>query len=435
MKKLLFAFAVLASSVAAFAQAPEATIRCGAHTYLKQLQEYFPAEYEAVLKADEESKAMAGVTTTYKTNGSIYTIPVVVHIVYKLTSQDIDDDFVYSQIDVLNADYRRLNDDADETPAAFDGLAEDAQIEFCLAQQDPDGIIHSGITRTETDITSWSLFVSPTADNFADNVKFTDKGGEDGWPRADYLNIWVCNLGAGLLGYATPPGGLASKDGVVIGYKYFGDGSPGGVYDKGRTATHEVGHWLGLNHIWGDDDFDPEPQCDGTDWMDDTPGQEDATYGAPSFPKLDDCSPSSPGIMFMNYMDYSDDGSMNMFTQDQVDKMRLILESTRSSITESQACEQGVEVGVNEVLKNQLIQLSVYPNPSAGNFMFEMKNFVHADVTLEIYNLTGEVLDRIILQNAPELHVDFNADLPAGNYLVKASDGEFTLTQNITVVK
>ena len=431
MKKMLLSGLVLISSFAVFGQ----TIRCGYDTYLKQLKQDFPEEYTKVLAAEEEAKAYSNATTTYKTNGGVYTIPVVVHIVYSSTGQNIDDEFVFSQLEVLNEDFRRLNTDADETPAAFEGDADDAQIEFCLAMQDPDGVIHSGITRTETDITSWSLFVATGADNYADNVKFTAKGGEDAWPRADYLNIWVCNMTGGILGYATPPGGVATKDGVVIGYKYFGDDSPGGVYDLGRTATHEVGHWLSLKHVWGDDDFAAEPQCGGSDGIDDTPNQEDATYGNPTFPLLDDCSALSPGIQFMNYMDYTDDGAMNMFSNDQITKMRDILETSRSTIPESVGCEEG-GVDINEVLKNKLIQLSIYPNPSKNEFIFQMKNFENKDIAIEVYNLTGELIDRILVSNTGDDKVVFDAqNLGAGDYLVKASDGEFILTQKITVIK
>lgn len=431
MKKALLAALMLALTTVTYSQT---VVRCGANSYLKQLETYFPEEFAAI-KADAMRRDSASVTTTYRTNGGVYTIPVVVHVVYSTPTQDIDEEFINSQIEVLNEDYRRLNDDADETPAAFEGVAADAQIEFCLAQQDPDGVISSGIVRVETDINSWSLFVTPATANYADNVKFTNKGGDDAWPKADYLNIWVCNLTGGVLGYATPPGGASAKDGVVIGYKYFGNGSPGGVYNKGRTATHEVGHWLGLNHIWGDDDFAAEPQCGGSDGIADTPNQEDATYGAPSWPLLDDCSPSSPGIQFMNYMDYVDDGSMNMFTEDQVADMRNVLEDDRVTILSSPGCIPG-GVDVNEVLKSQLIQLSIYPNPSNGEFVFEMKNFVHNDLTIEVYNLTGQLIDKIQIVNNGDQHIVFDASaLSAGDYLVKASDGEFYLTQKITVTK
>lgn len=431
MKKALLAALMLALTTVTYTQT---VVRCGANSYLKQLETYFPEEFAAI-KAEAMRRDSASVTTTYRTNGGVYTIPVVVHVVYSTETQNIDESFVNSQIEVLNEDYRRLNDDADETPAAFEGIAADAQIEFCLAQQDPDGVLSSGIVRVETDINSWSLFVTPGTDNYADNVKFTNKGGDDAWPKADYLNIWICNLTGGVLGYATPPGGASAKDGVVIGYKYFGNASPGGVYNKGRTATHEIGHWLGLNHTWGDDDFAAEPQCGGSDGIADTPNQEDATYGAPSWPVLDDCSPSSPGIQFMNYMDYVDDGSMNMFSEDQVADMRNVLEDDRVTILSSPGCIPG-GVDVNEVLKSQLIQLSIYPNPSNGEFVFEMKNFVHNDLTIEVYNLTGQLIDKIQIVNTGDQHIVFDASaLSAGDYLVKASDGEFYLTQKITVTK
>ena len=238
------------------------------------------------------------------------------------------------------------------------------------------------------------------------------------------------------MGYATPPGGISTKDGVVIAYKYFGvDGAGAGVYDKGRTATHEVGHWMSLKHIWGDDDFAPDPNCGGSDGIDDTPNQGLATYGNPSFPRLDDCSPLSPGIQFMNFMDYTDDGAMNMFSNEQITKMRGVLESSRSTIPESNRCEEG-GVDINEVLKNKLIQLTVYPNPSKGEFIFQMKNFENKEITVEIYNLTGELINRILVNNTGDDKVVFDAGiLSAGDYLVKASDGEFILTQKITVIK
>mgnify|MGYP003423820570 FL=1 len=137
----------------------------------------------------------------------------------------------------------------------------------------------------------------------------------------------------------------------------------------------------------------------------------------------------------MNYMDYVDDGAMNMFSEDQASEMRDVIENDRESLLVSQGCVQG-GVDVNEVLKNQLIQLSIYPNPSSGEFVFEMKNFVHNELTIEVYNLTGQLIDQISTTNKGEEHVVFDAsNLSAGDYMVKASDGEFYLTQKITVIK
>jgi hypothetical protein len=122
--------------------------------------------------------------------------------------------------------------------------------------------------------------------------------------RDRYLNLWTCNLGSNLLGYATFPGGNASIDGVVIGYQYFGSvGFVSPPFNKGRTATHEIGHWLWLYHIWGDDNG----SCGGSDLVADTPNQGAEFYGCPAYPNLDNCSPNPPGVMSMNYMDYTDD--------------------------------------------------------------------------------------------------------------------------------
>jgi hypothetical protein len=355
------------------------------------------------------------------------TIPVVFHVVYKTTDENVSDTKLNDQIARLNADYGGTNVDVSQIPAAFQGVkAGNTNIQFCLAQQDPSGNATTGIIRVPTTVSSFS-------DD--DAVKSSTTGGSNPWNTSKYLNIWVCNITGGILGYATPPGGPSAKDGVVIGYKYFGDGSPGGVYNKGRTATHEVGHWLGLNHTWGDDDFAGEPQCGGSDGVDDTPNQEDATYGAPSFPKLDDCSPVAPGIMFMNYMDYVDDGSMNMFTNDQADEMRAVLEGSRASILESVGCVQGGD-DISGILKAQLISLTTYPNPGVDVIVCELKNFEGNTVTVDVYDITGNLIDRMIVANSGDEKMELQvADLPGGTYLIKATDGQFTLTQQITVVK
>lgn len=268
----------------------------------------------------------------YQNNGQevVYTIPVVVHVLYSTSAQNITDAQIQSQIDVLNADFRRQNSDAGNTPSAFSSLAADCEINFCLASTDPNGNPTTGITRTSTTVTSWST---------NDAMKYSSSGGKDAWPRGSYLNLWVCNLGGGILGYAQFPGGPAATDGVVIGYKYFGTvGQATAPFNLGRTGTHEVGHWLNLNHIWGDDGT----SCSGTDNVSDTPNQAGENYGCPSFPRTDACSGGN-GVMFMNYMDYTDDACMNMFTQGQKARMVAQLASggQRSSLASSTACSGG----------------------------------------------------------------------------------------------
>jgi hypothetical protein len=257
---------------------------------------------------------------------TVVTIPVVVHIIYNNTAQNISDNQIYSQIDVLNEDFRKLNSDASLVPAIWQSVAADVQIEFCLATKDPDGNPTNGITRTATTTTSFGT---------NNNIKFNSTGGKDIWNRDEYLNIWVGNLSGGLLGYAQFPGGAAATDGIVCHYLAFGRiGTLYNNYNKGRTATHEIGHWLNLRHIWGDDGT----ACTGTDFVADTPNQAGYNCCCPTFPLLDICTPTSPGVMFMNYMDYTYDHCMYMFTDGQAQRMLAALNGPRASLLSSQGC-------------------------------------------------------------------------------------------------
>lgn len=245
-------------------------------------------------------------------------IPVVVHVVWNTAAQNVSDAQIQSQIDVLNRDYRKLNPDAASVPAVWQPLVADMQIEFALANVDPGGNPTNGITRTNTATASF------TDD---DKVKSAATGGANAWPADRYLNMWVCLLGGGLLGYAQFPGGAAATDGVVITHTGFGTtGTAAAPFNLGRTATHEIGHWLNLNHIWGDDGT----ACTGTDFIDDTPNQAGPNFGAPTFPHAT-CGNGPNGDMFMNYMDYVDDRAMFMFTAGQLVRVSACLDGPRAS--------------------------------------------------------------------------------------------------------
>lgn len=249
------------------------------------------------------------------------TIPVVVHVIHRTKEQDIDDAQIASQIDVLNADFNRDNADLDKVPEVWSELVGNPKISFTLASKDPEGNASDGIVRVKTTKTRFST------DN---GMKFAAKGGSDAWPADRYLNIWVCNI-PDVLGYAQFPGGPAETDGVVITYHAFGtSGAAKAPFNKGRTTTHEVGHWLNLRHIWGDTE-----DCSGTDHVPDTPTQQLPNYGTPEFPHVS-CSNGPDGDMFMNYMDYVDDAAMFMFTTGQVERMRAALEGPRRSLFEDE---------------------------------------------------------------------------------------------------
>jgi len=257
----------------------------------------------------------------------VATIPVVVHIVYNTNEQNISNEQIYSQLDVLNKDYRKQNYDILNAPFIFNPLLADTEIEFCLASIDPNNNSTNGINRVQTNNQSFSI-------QTVDNVKSSLTGGADPWPRDSYLNIWVCEL-SGLLGMAYPPGIIESLDGVVVGHNYFGTtGTVESPYNLGRTATHEVGHWLNLKHLWGD--FG----CD-SDYCSDTPIQEAPNYDCIGYPMISTCNniDNSPhGDMFFNFMDYGDDDCLISFTINQTERMQDALLGPRASILSSSGC-------------------------------------------------------------------------------------------------
>lgn len=253
--------------------------------------------------------------TTFSDIPEIIYIPVVVHVLYNTSAQNISDVQILSQIRILNEDFRRTNPDKNNTPSIFQSVAADVQIEFRLATKDPSGNPTTGIVRKYTSVTTFSDYTK---------MKYNSQGGSDAWNTSKYLNIWVCNLSGGLLGFATFPGsGGSSTDGIVVTTRAFGDiGDLYSSFNLGRTATHEVGHYLNLYHIWGDGG------CGVDDGVADTPVAGGANYdGLPcTFPGSNSCNTGAGDLpdMFQNYMDYSDDACMNLFTSGQKDRMRAL---------------------------------------------------------------------------------------------------------------
>lgn len=260
----------------------------------------------------------------------VYRIPVVVHVVHNGeevgVGPNISEAQVKSQIDVLNEDFRRIEGSNGYHP---DGV--DTQIEFYLAPTDPDGneLTEPGIHRYNGGRLRWPTGIATSVDTQLKPATY--------WAPKQYFNIWTVNfggfIGRNLLGYAQFPSksglpglyvneGDAETDGVVIGYKYFGSSEKGvfpnlnNTYNLGRTCTHEVGHWLGLRHIWGDGD------CLVDDYCDDTPGSDDANYSCAAH-----TSCGTPD-MIENYMDYTDDQCMSLFTQNQKERMIQVLENS-----------------------------------------------------------------------------------------------------------
>ncbi|MEP2026427.1 MAG: choice-of-anchor J domain-containing protein [Reichenbachiella sp.] len=290
---------------------------------------------------------------------TVYQIPVVVHIVHNGEAYgskgNIPDEQIESQITTLNEDFRRMNADQSDTPADFLDVAADVEIEFVMAKRDPEGLATNGIVRVEGNQTGFTI---DEAEALASNSY---------WPAEEYFNVWVADLkygsGDGLLGFAKFPisnePGMDDDpnlnrmiDGVYMDFEYFGTGYNAVSFSKGRTMTHEVGHWLGLRHIWGDGG------CSVDDFCDDTPTQGGSNSGCPS----EDQESCSTIDMFQNYMDYTDDVCMNLFTDCQSDRMRIVLENSprRKELLESKGAIEPNQVSNDLGIKS-------IETPSFGN--------------------------------------------------------------------
>ncbi len=329
--RLLLFFTFLALSNWATAQR-----NCGSMEYLEQQIRQNPAR-ELQLQQLERFTEHYDAGLEKALSGGVLTIPVIVHVVYGNNAANISDAQINSQIAVLNDDFRRMNADRSNTPSDFSGVAADTEIEFCLTQ-----VIRKSTTRSSFGTN--------------DAVKSSSTGGSDAVTPTSAMNMWVCEIGGGILGYAQFPGGSPATDGVVVDYRYFGTtGTATAPFDLGRTATHEVGHWLNLRHIWGDGG------CSVDDFVSDTPtaGGPNYTGGACTYPGPNSCAPrgkKGDGTdlpdMFQNYMDYSDDQCMNLFTIGQKDRMWAAVSASRPGLvsatcngtsTPQEICDNGID--------------------------------------------------------------------------------------------
>jgi len=342
--------------------------------------------------------------------GKKIVIPVVIHLLYNTATQNISDAQILSQLQSLNKDFRKLNGDTVNIPAAFAGLSADAGITFCLAKQDAKGKPTTGIVRK---FTSLPHFMTDDA------MKFSASGGDDAWDTKKYLNIWVCNLFGRSLGYATLPGSAADKDGLVIKYDAFGTmGTLTAPFNKGRTATHEIGHWLGLQHLWGD------ANC-GTDGIDDTPPQQSYNNGCPAFPHKTLCSINNNGDMFMNFMDFTDDACMNMFTHGQKNKMRsqFAQGGARNSFLNSSTCDSvGIQQGSLPEDIAAKTMINIYPNPVSSILNIDFSNGSIREKKLQIFNAFGrEIITVVFTSQKKSIPVNH---LPAGVYFLQINNGK-----------
>lgn len=374
--------------------------RCVSTDYLLTQKVANPLDAERMAAAENYLQKKSSSASFQARTGSseILRIPVVVHLLYNNASQNLSDEQVKSQLEALNRDFRRKNNDTVNTPSRFRSLAADVQVEFYLATADPRGRATTGIVRKYSATANWLS---------NDKIKFSAQGGDDAWDSKSYLNIWVGNLVAGN-GYSSAPGGDPAKDGVVINTGAFGTVNRAGNFALGRTAVHEIGHWLGLKHIWGD------AQC-GDDGVGDTPQQGWYTTNCPSGFRSS-CSNGELGDMYMNYMDYTADACMNLFTQGQKARMRSAFDEggPRQSFLQTKGLKA-------PWLEEAPLALStstsaVYPNPAGGELNLQLgTDFVGK--TVSIFNMNG-VRVQVVQVKAALQKLDLSA-FQKGMYFIK----------------
>jgi hypothetical protein len=343
-----------------------------------------------------------------KTEGegaNVIRIPVVVHVLYNVASQNISDAQIKSQIDALNRDFRKQNFDTINTPTRFKSFSADVQIEFVLATADPMGRYTNGVVRKHTDVAEWKM---------DDKIKYSSQGGDDAWDSRYYLNFWVGSM-KNLLGYASSVGCTADKDGVVISPSAFGTINISSPYNMGRTAVHEVGHWLGLKHIWGD------TFC-GDDAVDDTPKQGNFTSGCPNSFRSS-CTNGTMGDMYMNYMDYTSDACMNLFTKGQ--KQRMLFLFNAGGPRNTFLISKGLNTPWTEaapVVIAANTEFKFYPNPAVTeltlNFQYDAD---WIGKTISVVNINGIAVSKMKIT---EKNMKINlTSLKPGVYFIQGNNG------------
>ena len=367
---------------------------CNSSEYATQLASRDAAVHQSMMAAESFLRSYrpeilsSGIDHAGTAGLPLITIPVVVHILYKDANQNISDEQVKRQIEILNKAFRLTAPDTLKIPTYFQEFAADCRIEFVLARITPDGKATTGIVRKNTWVTLYGR---------DDRIKYSNQGGDDAWDANKYLNIWVGNLAGGNIGYSSPIGGPKLTDGVAIRTDAFGITSSAS-FGGGKTLVHEIGHWLGLRHIWGD------AAC-GDDQVDDTPKQRSANRGCPSGMKVT-CDNSPYGDMYNNYMDQVNDDCMVMFTKGQMERMRAAFApgGPRHALLSSNGysgepiVEQPIILPKGEENVVKLLQL--YPNPTQRELVIQFKeqdDCIGSELT--IVNQFGQVVKKMTIQH------------------------------------
>lgn len=426
----------------------QAQQKCATNVLLEQRLNAHP-DYAAAREQQRQQLAQQSATPPQqKTTGKVK-IPVVFHVILsqlqisQLGGTNMILQRAMDQVAVLNEDFNAQNADRFKIPSAFASSLGSLDVEFGLAKRQPNGSSTNGVEILTTTLTGFSYAASNGS-----LPKSSSTNGLDAWDPMRYLNIWVVNISeSGLLGYCIPPSFLSfgfnlGDLGVVVDYGAFGKRSSSinffspGTNDRGRTLTHEVGHFFELEHTFGNGSGCPGSN-DVDDLIADTPPQDGPTYNAtyPSriipYPLLDACSPNNPGVMWMNFMDYPDDSSLYMFTQGQAARVQNVLTSgVLKSLTEHPEILEW-PTSVADVVAEY--NLDIYPNPSSGKFTITF----NPEQRLEAVTITdavGKTHFRVVPSNLAISSYDINlTGLSHGVYMVHCTFANGTVTKKIVV--
>ena len=436
MKKIVTICGVLAS-LTSFSQQIH---RCATHEAIQHQETLAPGYLQNVNDAFNRAK-----DNYSRDRATVYTIPVVFHVVYNNADENIPDNVLTDQISVLNAAYGYTNADQINLRDTFNTIVGSTDIQFELATIGPDGNATNGITRTQTSITEFGDIGFLQGDmSGVERIKSSADGGQDPWNQSRYLNIWVADMSisfggqsvTALMGYATPPDNLSNwpagstgglNDGVVIQYQAIGSNNPiqldpgtGVINFEGKTCVHEVGHYLGLRHIWGDGD------CNSQDGIDDTPNATENSQAITNCDTLNNTCTDNIGTlgdlpnMQENYMDYSPESCQVAFTIGQSDLMRGVIETHRWELIDNYPALS--------IANNNELNLSIYPNPSNGNITIQGTT---TNGLIEVYSNNGQIISSVYTTNQK---TTLN-NLPTGVYFVRFSNETTVITKKITIIK